>query len=281
MTHPLALVCYNRPNHLVQVLRALAEIKPEPLYIFSDGPKDDQEDIQRVKQVRMILLGGIKWTTPVIVTKLMNHGLAKSVVGAVDYILKDHETVIVLEDDCVPGPHFYQFMSDCLDRYEGHNRIMSVSGYAYRLPPDTFEGYPHDVFCFPRPETWGWATWRGAWQHYIRDGKLVANFEEAQRLGVDLEVGGKDVPAIVRNKIRGTDSWSAGWLLGTALAGGLTVYPVKSHVQYIGDDGSGTNMPDSGRWGTDMASERMTRLPDDPSVYKPAYGAMKWIFDSL
>jgi glycosyltransferase involved in cell wall biosynthesis len=280
VTHPLALICYNRPRHLARVLEALERTKPEPLYVFSDGPKDDERDIALVKKVRLILLG-IKWTGPVIVTKLTNRGLAASVVGAVDYVLERHETVIVLEDDCVPGPRFYDYMAACLDKYGDHDEIMSVSGYAYRLPSDTFAGYPHDAFCFPRVETWGWATWRGAWRHYVRDGDLAGKFEEARRLGVDLGAGGADVPGLIRNRIGGRDSWSPGWLLGTALVGGLTVYPVKSHIRYIGDDGSGANMPAGGQWGTDVAEKWEARLPDDPPVYQPAYAAMKEIFDNL
>jgi hypothetical protein len=280
VTHPLALICYNRPRHLARVLGALERMKPEPLYIFSDGPKDDADAV-RVKEVRDLILG-IGWTAPVVSLKFENRGLARSVVGAVDTVLGQYETVVVLEDDCVPGLHFYDYMVDCLEKYRGNDRIMAISGYAYQLPPDTFMGYPHDVFGFPRIETWGWATWRGAWRHYVRDGDLAGKFEEARHMGVDLEAGGRDVPSIIRNKVEfGRDSWSPGWLLGTALAGGMTVYPTLSHIEYIGDDGSGANMPAGGAWRTRMAEGRATRLPDDPPVHEPAYRAMRGIFDSL
>jgi hypothetical protein len=280
VTHPVALICYNRPGHLARVIMALEAIKPDPLYIFSDGPKDEIDE-ERIAQVRLVLQG-VQWTEPIVISRFRNIGLAASIISAVDRVLRDHETIVVLEDDCVPGPYFYDYMAACLERYKDHDRIMAISGYAYRLPPETFIDYKHDVFCFPRIETWGWATWRGAWQHYIRDECLAAKFEEAQRLGIDLEAGGKDVPNIIRNKIkRGVDSWSPGWLLGTAMVGGLTVYPVKSHIEYIGDDGSGTNMPDSGRWGTDTADRHTIRLPDGPTICPAAYMAMRGIFDGL
>lgn len=279
MICPLALICYNRPRHLAQVLEALEVIKPEPFYVFSDGPKDEA-DAARVKEVRD-LLHGVCWTAPVVNVKLENQGLARSVVGAVDWVLERHETVVVLEDDCAPGPHFMDFMAACLEKYWGEERVMAVSGYAYPLPPGVFDGYGWDAFFFPRVETWGWATWRGAWRHYVRDGELAARFEEAQRRGVDLEDGGRDVADIVRNKLRGVDSWSPGWLLGTAMAGGLTVYPVESHVRYIGADGSGANMPATGRWDVRVSERRPGRLPDEVAVHGLAYGALREIFDSL
>jgi len=277
MNHPLALVCYNRPRHLAQVLDALAEIKPEPLYVFSDGPKDEA-DAGRVKEVRTLLLG-IRWTAPVITVKSENAGLARSVVGAVDCVLGNHETIIVLEDDCVPGPYFVDFMAACLEKYRDDDRVMSVSGYGYPLPPGTFDGYGWDAFFFPRIESWCWATWRRAWRHYVRDGDLAARFEEAQRAGVDLEAGGRDVPGLIRSKLkRGRDWWTPGWLLGTAMADGLTVYPVKSHARYIGADGSGANMGASGKWDVPISAQGSWRLPDDAEIYPPACEAMRELF---
>jgi hypothetical protein len=271
---PVALVCYNRPAHLAQVLNALSQLDVGKLYVFSDGPKGDA-DRERVEAVRDLLFS-IRWTTPTAVMQPQIIGLARSVVGAVDYVLGRHETVVVLEDDCVPGPHFYGYMTEALERYRDEPRVASVSGYAYRLPPGAFVSYEYDAFFFPRIETWGWATWRDRWSRYVRDADLARVFGEAS----GLELGGADVPRMVRNKLeRGVDSWSPGWLVGTA--GMLTLYPVHSHVHYIGDDGSGANMPATGRWATDMADGPAERWPAELDLHWPAYRAMRETFDTL
>jgi hypothetical protein len=270
---PVALVCYNRPRHLARVLDALSRLDVGKLYVFSDGAKGDA-DRERVEEVRDLLFE-VSWTLPTITVRPRNLGLAASVVGAVDCVLERHETVVVLEDDCVPGPHFYRYMAEALERYRGEPRVASVSGYAYRLPPGVFDGYGYDAHFFPRVETWGWATWRDRWGRYVPDGDLERAFEKAS----GLELGGADAPKLVRNKLeRGVDSWSPGWLLGTA--GMLTLYPVRSHVQYVGDDGSGANMPATGRWATDMAEGPTERWPE-PDLHWPAYRAMREIFDAL
>jgi len=278
--HPVALVCYNRPQHLARVLAGLRWLDVAKLYVFADGPKGPA-DRERVGAVREIL-AGVDWINLELFASPVNLGLAGNVVGAVDHVLARHETVILLEDDCVPGEGFYEFMCACLDRYRRVEDVVSVSGYAYRLPEGTFAGYPYHAFCFPRIETWGWATWRDRWGHYVRDAQLRRKLELAWGLEVDLTIGGADVPKLIRNKLeRGLDIWSPGWLLGTALDGGLTVYPVRSHVQYIGADGSGANMSSSDRWASDRAGRGPFTLPDEPCCYGPAYKAMRDIFDSL
>ena len=55
---PIALFVYNRPYHLKKTLNSLKknlEIKNTLIYVFSDGPKNNFQDIKNVKQVRKIL----------------------------------------------------------------------------------------------------------------------------------------------------------------------------------------------------------------------------------
>jgi len=55
---PIALFVYNRPEHLRKSLSSLnknLEVKFSSVYIFSDGPKNNDRDIQKVKKVREIV----------------------------------------------------------------------------------------------------------------------------------------------------------------------------------------------------------------------------------
>jgi len=111
MSHPWALVVYNRPWHTLQVLKSLGRHRPDPLYVFCDGPKSHHDE-RAVLAVRDIVTKHVTWTKPGVIARKDNFGLSRSVVAAVDYVLERHETVIVLEDDCVPGPHFFTFMTE-------------------------------------------------------------------------------------------------------------------------------------------------------------------------
>ena len=266
MRHPTALVCYNRPQHLGQVLSALRQHEPEPLYVFCDGPKDET-DTERVLAVRE-LVKTIDWTEPWVRTRSYNVGLAASVTAAVDRVLSHHETVILLEDDCVPGPYFYEYMDRCLSQYRDQS-VLSISGYTVRLSDID---YPWDVYFVPRIGSWGWATWRDRWALYERD---VARARiSCKQARLDLRMGGNDVPSLVQDRIeRGLDAWTPGWILTGYLHDMTSVYPTRSHITNIGMDGSGIHCGKAGKWATLSDDGSATRFPDEPVFYRPIIDA--------
>ena len=257
MTHPLALIIYNRPNHLRRVIEALAPQKPEPLYIFADGPKAGETEL--VKETRDLAWNMTDWTERrLLVGRHDNVGLAASIVGAVDGVMKHNETCIVLEDDCVPGPYFMAFMEECLNRYEDDRKVLCCTGYTVNLPEDM--GVDWDCYFMPRIETWGWGTWRHKWEMYRRD--LGKAYQEALRRRVDLTRGGPDVPAMIEARLDGQgDSWSPGWMLACYLEDMYCVFPTTSHIQNIGMDGSGAHCGPSDRWYSEIATVKPTRFP--------------------
>ena len=256
--NPIALVTYNRPEHLKQVLSRLWRDRVEPLYVFIDGPKD-QADGQNVQEVRR-LVSEITWTTPHVMAYSTNQGLATSVMGAVDYVLDRHETVIVLEDDCVPGPHFFNYMDTCLDLYQSCFDIMGVTGYTISVPHEICDNYPWDVYFFPRAGSWGWGTWKRAWNLHNRD--LADVYARVQRSGVDIFQGGYDVEVYTEQVLKGhRDIWTPSWILSIYLAQAQFVYPVISHIRNIGFDGRGTHKGISNRYDTPIAQETPTRFP--------------------
>ena len=266
MRHPTALVCYNRPQHLRQVLSALRQHEPEPLYIFCDGPKDEA-DTERVLAVRR-LVTGIDWTEPQVASHPCNVGLAASVTGAVDHVLAQHGTVILLEDDCVPGPYFYEYMNHCLSQYR-EQPVLSISGYTVRLPE---KDYPWDVYFAPRIGSWGWATWGNRWALYERD--VARTRTLCTQAGLDLRMGGNDVPGLVQARIaRGLDAWTLGWILTGYLHDMASVYPTRSHITNIGMDGSGVHCGKAGKWATLSADGPATRFPDEPVFHRPIIDA--------
>lgn len=258
MKHPVALVAYERPQHLKQVLASLRREHVELLYIFIDGPKG-RADVQKVRDVRYVV-AGIDWTVPTTVVSSTNMGLATSVTGAVDYVLARHETVILLEDDCVPGPHFFAYMETCLDLYQDNLDIMGVTGYTVPVPQTIRDAYPWDVYFSPRAGSWGWGTWRRAWNLHIRD--IADVLQRTHDEGIDNTQGGNDVVTYADQVLQeGRDIWTPSWILSVYLAGGQYVYPTVSHIQNTGWDGSGVHCVKSDRYVSPMADVPPTRFP--------------------
>src|SRR6185295_8831494 len=74
-----------------------------------------------------------------------NIGLKNSIITGVGNTARKHGKVIVVEDDLVSVPFFLSYMNEGLQRYERHERVFSVCGYAppmKNLPKD----YPYDAF---------------------------------------------------------------------------------------------------------------------------------------
>jgi len=253
------LCTYNRPIHTQQVIDALRWHQVQNLYVFCDSGKDEQS----AEQVRKVhgVVATIDWGLPrVELNQGPNRGLAASVVHAVDTALKTYNCVIVLEDDTVPATHFFTYMHECLRRYHQHPDVIGISGYTIPIPKVLRDAHPWDVYFHPRIGSWGWATWGRAWIQYERN--VSAAYYRAKEAGIDLNQGGQDVPNMIEQRIQGTlDAWTSGWLLAAYLNRAYYVYPMVSHIQNIGMDGTGVHCSVTDRFRTLQATIEPTRFP--------------------
>ena len=259
---PVILVCYKRPAHTAQVLRALEKQNIQNLIIFSDAPKT-AEDMKGVRQTRL-LLENIRWTSPDIIYQQENQGLARSIVAAANYAIQRHDSFILLEDDCVPQPHFYDWFRTCLERYREVPEVFGISGYSIPIPEEIRASYPYDAYFFPRMGSWGWATWKDRW---LKDNRNLAQLTmQAIKAGIDLEQGGSDIPNAIGNVLLGLlgDTWTVPWLVNAYLNRGCYVYPTISHIDNIGMDGSGVHCGKTDAYATTLSKERSERFPDRP-----------------
>ena len=163
-TFPIILFTYNRPDHTrltVESLRRNTGAAESDLYIFCDGPKNDQHT-EKVRDVRQYLrrIEGFKSVN--MVERDANLGLAKSIIAGTSQVLEKHAACIVLEDDMLSAPTFLLFMNEALRAYRDRDDIFSVTGYNYPLeiPPD----YPYDAYLSYRGSSWGWGTWADRWR---------------------------------------------------------------------------------------------------------------------
>ena len=274
---PVILITYNRPEHTAIVLDALRQQGRRLIYIFADGPKN-ASDLPKVQEVRA-LLKRIDWCDPVIVERTANIGLARSIVSAVNQVFEEHDQLILLEDDCVPQKHFFSFIEDCLDRYRDNNRVFGISGYTVPVPETILKQYPYDLYFFPRIGSWGWATWKRAWQHFEPD--LKTAHENAIAAGIDMEQGGDDVPAMLNEMISGRlkDVWTLNWLISVYLKKGFYIYPTRSHIENIGMDGTGVHCSRTGHFVADIAKNIPERFPDDVILHESIHSNFRRYYD--
>ena len=117
---PICLFAFNRPEKLSECIDALlknTDCEFFELYVFCDGPRTDDE-YEIVARVRSIANNIIGFKRVHVFEADSNMGLANSVIHGLDFVLKVHSGVIVLEDDIVVSPKFLEFINSALNLYE-------------------------------------------------------------------------------------------------------------------------------------------------------------------
>ena len=167
MSSPVLLITFNRPEHTKRTLEALLVQKPEILYVFQDGPREDNpNDLLSCKEVRSVIensLDGVQIECHPHFSEI-NRGCRDAIIYAISEVLKEHDSVIVVEDDIITSPAFLSYMNKALDFYKERKTVFSISGHShsslhFQIPDE----YPYDVYASPRLFNWGWGTWRDRW----------------------------------------------------------------------------------------------------------------------
>lgn len=241
MLAPICLFTYNRLQETQLTLQALRKnnlAKESDLFIFSDGPKNEQDKI-KVDSVRSFLRSVDAFKSIKIIEAPSNRGLAQSIINGATQILKDHDTIIVLEDDLVTTPNFLDFMNQALQYYENEERIQSVNGYSLFL-----KGNTNDIYFQRRTGSWGWATWKSRWNPEIFDKEKIKNIiAQNPSILIDFKKHcGSDISKMLIDSINNrNDSWYVRWTFDHFLKEHYAVFHASSFIENIGHSNNATH----------------------------------------
>lgn len=234
------MFAFKRPAHLTKALESLAsnpEFRESPLYLFCDGARRDSEraEVDAVRQVARSLSHPRK----TVVEQPQNLGLARSIISGVSDLCARYGAAIVIEDDLTLSPLFLRYTNDALARYRDAANVMQVSGHIF---PRRIES-PMDAVMLPMTTTYGWATWKRAWDHFdiSMSGRTRLAADAALRRRFDLD-GAYPYWEMLENQVRGqVDSWGIKWYLSVFMRDGLAVFPNQTLVAHE-FDGTGTHL---------------------------------------
>ena len=112
--------------------------------MIGGGPKRNEEKL-KCQAVRDFIENKIDWKCDLIkVYSDKNLGCAKRVQTGLDYVFENEEMAIILEDDTLPHPSFFNFSEELLNRYKDDNRVAHISGC--NLYPDVVNF--RESYCF-------------------------------------------------------------------------------------------------------------------------------------
>ena len=253
----MVLICFNRVDRVREVVDALRRVQPTHLLVVADGPRAHvPDDVALCAQVRDAVTTEIDWPCKVETRfSAANQGVEQTVELGLDWAFGLVEHAVVLEDDCVPDPTFFPFAAELLDRYELEDRVAMISGTRFAIDDDAVFGDRSYVFT-TFSLTWGWATWRRAWQRhreiFPRDyvpGPGESGHEPRRLEPTDYRDGALRTRAGRRyfdevGRARGHEfGWDSQWFRTQALLGSLSIAPAVNmvHNTGFGDDATHTN----------------------------------------
>jgi hypothetical protein len=231
---PIAIIFYNRPNHLRSVLESVMDAHNAVFYLISDGPKKNIEDEKKIRMARECCDSVLKYREVVKIYSDVNMGVGRRVVSGLNEVFSREEECIVLEDDCVPDPSFLRMCSTLLERYRHDERIGLISGtneigeYDPTAPGSYFYSYGM---------IWGWATWRRAWE---KNDYELSSFSSESLKAVRRNIGGyeplyQEIVSGCRSALYGeVDTWDYQWLYSRCLHGMCDIVPRRNLVTNIG-----------------------------------------------
>lgn len=189
----ILIIAFNRPDHLRQLIDRLRDTKPATIYVAIDGPRMSHEsDVANVAATRE-LVGTIDWTQDVsVLFQDSNLGCGIGVSTALDWFFSHVDRGIILEDDILPQPSFFEFCSELLDRYAGDPHVLAISGCNF-VPPEHLSA--PTAYRFSRvPHIWGWATWRDKWAIHDLD---ISDWQQQMSMAKLWEVSGHSLGGFV------------------------------------------------------------------------------------
>ena len=234
---PVLLIGFNRPESMRSVINAVRTAAPRTVYFAVDGPRFGSPSDNAKVQATCDLVQEIDWPCEIhTLFREANLGCAEGVSGAITWFFEYVSEGIILEDDIIPTPDFFPFVSEMLNRYRDDHRVFSVTG-SNRIPTTVLNSTNQYRFCSV-PQVWGWGTWRDRWQTYSLDISGWRKHLPAKKL---LTTVGGSPPAFALWSANfdlmarmTVDTWDLQLVYCAMRQGGLTVTPNVSLVTNIG-----------------------------------------------
>ena len=271
---PIALFVYNRPEHTRRTLKFLKQnllAEESRLFIFSDGPKDETQQL-KVAEVRGIIRSVDGYKSVELIERKTNLGLADSIIDGVSMLSTKYGKVIIFEDDLITSPFTLRYFNDALNRYQNEEKVMHIGAYMY---PINNEGLAQ-TFFYRAATSWGWATWDRAWKKFEPDiEKLILQFDQQKKHQFSIEGTMNFWKQMIEFKQGKNNSWAIRWYASVFLNKGLTLNTSGSMVNNIGHDGSGVHSGTNEIYNVSINPQPVTKFPDIIEEDGSAHEAIK------
>ena len=159
---PVLFMSFSRPDYARKTFDAIKQAKPQILYFYSNKARTDRPDeIARNEEIRNYI-SEIDWDCDLKTWFRDEYvDVYTSLLGAKQWAFSNEERLIMLEEDCLASPAFFQFCDHFLEMYKDDKTINYITGNNYAIDYKK-EGVDHYITRSIHHH--GWATWKDRWE---------------------------------------------------------------------------------------------------------------------
>lgn len=230
----MLIIGYKRPQ-LLSAQLSIINTWNTKVYLFIDRDSEVESD-ENTELIRIAEeLERLNKLT--LIVSAHNLGVALAVPTAVDWVLSQEQSVIVLEDDCIPSLEFMSFV----ERYSNYvvKNVVLISGSNWdQQGHNSRQELPITLSSYPL--IWGWYTNKRAWQklNTLRNQRVKSR--EIAKIAISRP--GKLVPTLyflaleIRTLKGFTKQWDGTIALRMLVSNLCGITPNVLLIQNIGND---------------------------------------------
>lgn len=253
---PILFITFNRPDHVRQVLTEILKQNPQDLYVCQDGARKnntlDRVKCQKVRDVVNKLTSAYAISNKEFRLHTLyqekNLGCGPGPVAGISWFFEHVEMGIILEDDAVPHPDFFEYASTLLEKYKEDDTVRAIGSMNVDMQKWGDGSY---YFSMMNRNLCAWATWRRAWQAFdlrlmdISKCRMQRTLRKYGCTAIEREYW-CDRLAEIQNDSCGGASWDMQFFMSIWLNGGKGIIPNVNISSNIGTVGEATHQMAAG-----------------------------------
>lgn len=271
---PILFIIFNRPEITQRVFEEIRKQKPKFLFIAADGPRHkNMKDAEKCQIARDFVVNSIDWDCKVkTLFRDVNLGCGIAVSQAITWFFEHVEQGIILEDDCLPHPSFFKFCETLLEKYKDEERVYGITG-------DNFQNgiiRGTSTYYFSRYfHSWGWASWRRAWNQYdfyLLDLEVFEKNKTINKIDKRKVFEEYWISILRKTANKEIDTWDYQWLFTVWKNDGIIATPNVNLISNIGFGIEATHTIESDNVFANMATYAIDaiRHPKNMQIHKKA-----------
>lgn len=238
---PIVLMFFKRFDYIIQIIDRIREIKPQKIYLFSDGGRTEEEN-NIIHFGRQKIEQAIDWECEVIKRyQFHNIGVYEQIALGAKWVFEREEYAIFLEDDNLPELSFFPFCEQMLKLYKNNDKILWICGTNYLGDYKS----DNDYFFTKNMLPCGWASWSEKFLKYydfnlesINQDKFKQKFLKKYK---NKKLGLQRYESIIREKKHFENnskyiSWDYHMVLTIRMHDLYGIVPSKNQIKNIGVD---------------------------------------------